>query len=182
VIGCLAFGPFKSWAGLVSVVSSTTSIMYGFGPISLAALHKVDATRPRTYRVPAPKVVLPAAFISANLITYWGGFDTTWRLATAMAVGLVIFAIGAWRAKTGVQRMVRSALWIAPWMLGHVVIGYLGRYGGGTNDLPMWIDIIIVSAFSLAIFYFGVAMALSPEAAAREVAKDAQQLELGDTK
>jgi amino acid transporter len=182
VMGCVAFGPFKSWAGLVSVVSSTTSIMYGFGPISLAALHKVDAARPRTYRVPAPKLVLPAAFISANLITYWGGFDTTWKLAIAMAVGLGMFAIGAWRAKTGVQRMVRSALWIVPWMLGHVVLGYFGRYGGGTNDLPMWIDIAIVSAFSLAIFYLGVAMALSPDAAAIEVAKDARQLDLGDTK
>jgi amino acid transporter len=182
LVGCLAFGPFKSWAGLVSVVSSTTSIMYGFGPVSLAALHKIDAQRPRTYRVPAPKVVLPAAFISANLITYWGGFETTWKLATAMAIGLVIFTIGAVRAKTGVQRMIRSALWILPWMCGHVVLGYFGRYGGGTNDIPMWIDIVIVSGFSLGIFYLGVARALSPEAASLEVAKDARQLELGDTK
>ena len=178
LVGCLAFGPFKSWAGLVSVVSSTTSIMYGFGPVSLAALHRVDAARPRTYRAPAPKLVLPAAFISANLITYWGGFDTTWKLALAMAFGLVIFSIGAWRMKTGAQRMVRSALWVAPWMLGHVVIGYFGRYGGGTNDLPMWIDIAVVSAFSLGIFYLGVAFSLTPDGAAAEVAKDARQLEL----
>src|ERR1043166_2433921 len=39
VVGCLALGPFKSWNALVSVVTASTAIMYGFAPISLAALH-----------------------------------------------------------------------------------------------------------------------------------------------
>jgi amino acid transporter len=61
VIGSLAFGPFKSWSALVSVVTGATAIMYGFAPVSLAALHKVDGGRPRSYRTPLPKLVLPAA-------------------------------------------------------------------------------------------------------------------------
>ena len=39
VVGSLAFGPFKSWNGLVSVVTGATAIMYAFAPVSLAALH-----------------------------------------------------------------------------------------------------------------------------------------------
>src|SRR5215467_9106435 len=58
VVGVLAFGPFKSWNALVSVVTAATAIMYGFAPVSLAALHRVDASRQRSYRVPAPKLLL----------------------------------------------------------------------------------------------------------------------------
>src|SRR5882672_4729214 len=98
VIGSLAFGPFKSWSALVNVVTGATAIMYAFAPVSLAALQKVDGGRPRSYRAPMPALVLPAAFCSANLIIYWGGFESTWKLACAMLVGLALFIVGAWRS------------------------------------------------------------------------------------
>ena len=177
VVGLLAFGPFKSWNALVNVVTGATAIMYAFAPVSLAALRKVDGRRPRAYRVPLPSVVLPVAFCSANLIIYWGGFETTWKLAVAMLVGLGWFAIGAKRNRTRAFDFTRNAIWIAPWLGGMVVIGWLGRYGGGSrNILPGWIDIGIVIAFSLVIYYWAVGMALNEQQAAAAVAKDAHQL------
>lgn len=176
VIGCVAFGPFKSWASLVSVITGATAIMYAFAPISLAALRKLDSTRPRTYRVPLPAVVLPGAFCSANMIIYWGGFATTWKLALAMLLGLMLFVLGAWRAKTDAQRTIRNAIWIVPWLGGHVVLGALGRYGGH-DVLPAWIDIVVVLAFALAIFRLALHQALTAEAAAAAIAKDAHQLD-----
>src|SRR5437763_5698209 len=130
VVGTLAFGPFKSWNALVAVVTAATAIMYAFAPVSLAALHRIDAGRPRSYRVPMPTILLPAAFCCANLIMYWGGFETTWKLAAAMVVGLVLFAIGAVRARTGPQRMLKHAWWMAPSLGGQVIIGWIGRSGG----------------------------------------------------
>jgi len=177
VVGCIAFGPFKGWKELVEVVTAATAIMYGFGPISLAALHRLDPDRPRTYRAPAPKILLPAAFCSANLIIYWGGFATTWKLVVAMIVGLVLFLIGAARQRTIENIKIRNALWMAPWLGGHVLLGYIGRYGG-ENILPEWIDIGTVLAFSLAIFYLALRMTLTPEACAAAIAKDSYQLEL----
>ena len=177
VVGCLAFGPFKSWTALVNVVTGATAIMYAFAPLSLAALHKLDPDRPRAYRVPAPAIVLPAAFCSANLILYWGGFDSTWKLAIAMAVGLALFAIGAWRAKSNARERIINAIWMVPWLGGHVALGALGRYGGGYNVLPAWVDIGAVIAFSLLVYYGALLLALSPQASAAAVAKDAHQLE-----
>jgi amino acid transporter len=177
IIGSLALGPYKSWSALVNVVTGATAIMYAFAPLSLAALHKVDGARPRAYRVPAPAFVLPAAFCSANLIIYWGGFDSAWKLALAVLVGLVLFAIGAWRAGTGAQHTIRNAVWIAPWLGGHVIIGALGRYGGGYNILPNWIDIAVVIVFALAIFYWSLSLTLSASATAVAVAKDARQID-----
>jgi amino acid transporter len=181
VVGTLALGPFKSWNALVAVVTGATAIMYAFAPLSLAALNSVDTGRQRSYRVPAPALLLPVAFISANLIMYWGGFDTTWKLTVAMLVGLALFAIGAIRRNTGALRSLRSAIWIAPWLGGHVIIGYAGRYGGGHNMLPDWVDIGVVTAFSLLIFYWGIALSLSPEKAAAQVAKDAHQMGAAST-
>ncbi len=171
LVGCLALGPFKSWSALVNVVTGATAIMYAFAPLSLAALHRLDPDRPRAYRVPAPRILLPAAFCSANLILYWGGFGATWKLALAMVVGLVLFAIGARRAR--VTHTLRHAVWMAPWLGGHVVIGALGRYGGGGNVLPDGWDILVVAAFSAGIFWLALRQTLAPEAVAAAVAKDA---------
>ncbi|MEO8843943.1 MAG: APC family permease [Kofleriaceae bacterium] len=176
VIGCVAFGPFKSWKDLVEVVTSTTAIMYGFAPVALAALHKLDPGRERSYRVPYPKVLLPAAFCSANLIVYFSDFPTTWKLILAMAVGLMLFAIGARVARTSSTINLRAVRWIVPWLGGHVVIGALGRYDG-YMVLPEWIDLAVLIAFSLTIYYLAVKMTLSAEESAAAVAKDAAQLE-----
>ena len=181
VVGLLAFGPFKSWSALVNVITAATAIMYAFAPVSLAALHKIDSERPRTYRVPLPKVLLPAAFCSANLIIYWGGFDTTWKLACAIGFGLGLFGLGAWRARTAAHRTLRNAIWIAPWLGGQVLIGWLGRYGNGAKDaLPNWADIVIVIGFALTIFYWAVSLATASEQTAAAVAKDASQIRSGD--
>src|SRR5450631_917304 len=177
VVGSAAFGPFKSWNALVSVVTAATAIMYSFAPLSLAALHKVDGGRPRSYRVPMPKLALPAAFCSANLIMYWGGFETNWKLALSIIAGLALFAIGAWRMRTGASRAIGNAIWMAPWLGGHVLLGWLGRYGGGRNILPNWVDVGVVIAFALAIFYWATSLRLSKENSAAAVAKDARQID-----
>ena len=177
-VGIFAFGPFKSWATLVSVATGATAIMYGFAPITLASLHRSDRQRRRTYRTPAPALVLPAAFCSANLIIYWGGFATTWQLALGMLAGLAIFGIGAWRAGTGAGRYLRPSIWMAPWFAGQVILGWLGRYGdGATNSLPEWVDVAAVIAFSLAIYYWAVSLRMDHDATAAAVAKDAAQID-----
>ena len=53
--------------------------------------------------------------------------------------------------------MLRSAVWIGPWILGMVIIGWLGRYGDGSHSvLPEWSDLLVVIVFSLVIFYWAV--------------------------
>ena len=177
VVGLAAFGPFKSWNALVSVVTAATAIMYAFAPLSLAALHKSDGGRSRSYSVPLPRLALPAAFCSANLIMYWGGFETNWKLALAILAGLALFALGAWRRRTGAWRTIGHAIWIGPWLAGHVLLGWLGRYGGGRNVLPNWVDIGVVIVFALAIFHWATALRLSAEDSAVELAKDARQID-----
>jgi amino acid transporter len=178
VVGEACFGPFPSWNKLVGVVTGATAIMYAFAPVSLASLHKEDGDRERPYRMPAPKFLLPLGFVSANLILYWGGYNYTWKLAIALIVGLIIFAIGAQRAGTDTMSMLRSAAWIGPWILGMVIIGVAGRYGDGSKSwLPEWIDLLVVCLFSLAIYYWAVNLTMSRERVQEAIAKDSHQID-----
>jgi len=178
VVGELCFGPFPSWNRLVGVVTGATAVMYAFAPVSLAALQRRDGDRVRAYRMPMPKVLLPVAFCSANLILYWGGFEFTWKIALALVVGLIIFGLGTQVARTDVMAMLRPAVWIGPWILGSVVIGALGRYGTGSHSwLPEWVDLAVVIGFSLAIFYWAVSLTMPHDKVVAAIAKDREQIE-----
>jgi amino acid transporter len=181
VVGLAAFGPFPSWNKLVGVATGATAIMYAFAPIALAGLRSRDPDRPRSYRMPAPRVLLPAAFCSANLILYWGGFDVNWKLTCAILVGLVLFGVGAVVAHTDLSGMLASASWVFPWIAGTLIIGWLGRYGQGShNILPDWIDLLVVIVFSLAIFYLAVQKTMPAPKVQQAIARDSSQLDYLD--
>jgi amino acid transporter len=178
VVGWLCFGPFPSWNKLVGVVTGATAIMYAFAPVALGALQKEDGDRPRPYRMPAPKFLLPVAFISANLILYWGGFNYTWKIAVALLIGVVLFAIGSWWSGTNLPGMVRNAWWIAVWIIGSVIIGWIGRYGDGSKSwLPSWIDLLVVIVFSLLIYRLAVSETMSRQQVQEAIAKDSDQID-----
>jgi amino acid transporter len=172
VIGEFCFLPFPSWQSLVGLVTSATAIMYAYAPVSLTALRRNDAGRERPYRLPAPAVMSPIAFIAANLIIYWSGFEATWKLLIAMCVGLVLFALT--RLAPSANRPpvdLRGAIWVGPWLVGMTIIGYFGRYGKGARGvtpgkswaLPEWWDLITVCIFCLIIFYWAVTLRVNSE-------------------
>jgi amino acid transporter len=180
VVGEIAFLPFPNWQSLVSVITSATAIMYAFAPISLAALRKRDPDRVRPYRLPAPKVLAPAGFAAANLIIYWTGFDITWKIMIAIVAGFVLFVIARATTPAADRRPIewRSAMWIAPWLAGDTLLGYLGRYGesGNISVLPEWIDLLVVIVFGLVIFYWAVNVSLDSEKVKAAVEREGAEL------
>ncbi len=166
VIGELCFLPFPSWQSLVGLVTSATAIMYAFAPVSLAALQARDGERERPYRLPFPTVLAPIGFVSANLIVYWGGFEATWKIFTAILVGRLLFEVRLRRAHDVRRADIdwRAASWIWPWLVGMTIIGLLGRYGKGSHStFGDWWDLAVVIAFSLGIFYYAVSLAMTTE-------------------
>jgi amino acid transporter len=191
VIGELTFLPFPSWSALVNVVTSATAIMYAFAPVSLAALRLRDPERTRPYNLPFPRVLAPVGFIFANLIIFWGGFDTTLKLLVAIFIGRLLFEITMAMTKEEHRPHIdwRAASWIWPWLIGMLVIGLLGSYGnwGDLNLLPEWLVTLIVVGFSLIIFYFAVSVSMSSEkvreivaASEAEMASESAELRLAD--
>jgi amino acid transporter len=183
VIGMLVFLPFPSWSGLVGLVTSATVIMYAMAPLSLAGLRKRDPDRPRAYRLPAASVLCPLSFILANCIVYFAGFSTIFWLYVLVAIGFVAF--GIYQAAIPATRRTiidwRAAVWIIPWLVGLIIISWLGRYDGSpptvfgvtltaTKHIPNWVDIGVIAAFSLAIYYWAVNSTMTQAEVHRAVA------------
>ena len=186
VVGIIAFLPFPSWQSLVTLVTSATVIMYGFAPITLMALRRVDPDRNRPYRMPAANVLAPLAFVAANLIIYWSSFPTVWKLGVAIVIGFVVFvvfrivdSVRHGRPAAGQDLQLRSLLWILPWLLGIGVISALGQYDG-LSIIPEWFDLAAVAAWSLVIYFVAVNMAMAPELVAEQVRIEEMEVATAD--
>jgi amino acid transporter len=194
IVGMLVFLPFPSWSGLVGLVTSATVLMYAMAPLSLAGLRRADPDRPRAYRLPAASVLCPLAFIFANFIVYFAGFSTIFWLYVIIVIGYLAFA-GYQLYLPAARRTIidwRAAVWILPWLAGLIVISWLGRYDGSppkvfgvtllaTKHIPNWWDLVVIAAFSLAIFYWAVRSTMSREkvlAAVHDVEAEADVAEL----
>jgi len=161
VVGLICFLPFPSWQSLVGIVTSATVIMYGFAPITLIALRRVDPDRPRPYKLPAAEVMAPLAFVFANEIIYWASWTAVSKLLLAILAGFVIFGL-SYAFHKPLERPpfdLASLGWMLPWFIGLGVISYLGQYDG-LKVIPDWWDLLVVAVFSVAVFFLGVRMAL----------------------
>jgi amino acid transporter len=189
VVGICAFGPFKSWSELVSVVTDSTAIMYGFGPVALGALKKHDLGRDRPYTMPAPAILLPAAFAFADLLIYWSGWDIIWKLDILLLIGIVLFFVGANVRKTDALTKMKHAVWIGPWLVGLNIISLAGRYGAWGpgqkghnwlseyhNGLPENVDLLVVVVFSVIIYYWAVSLVMKQEDVDAAIERDAHQI------
>jgi amino acid transporter len=204
VVGICAFGPFKSWSSIVSIVTDTTAVMYAFAPVALGALQIHDsADRVRPYRMPAPKILLPAGFAFANLLIYWTGWDFMWKLDILIIVGFILFFVGAFAKKTDSLTKMAHAVWIAPWLVGLTIISSLGRYGQwGPKSIPdpaskgkftynianhPWlsrfhdflpseVDLLVVIVFSVAIYYWAVSCVMKQADVDAAIEHDAHQI------
>ncbi|MFB6440614.1 APC family permease [Streptomyces sp. NPDC056411] len=179
VIGLVVFLPFPTWQKLVGFVTSASVLMYAGAPLAFGCLRKQDADRPRPYRLPAGMFWAPLAFIVSNLIIYWAGWDTLWRLGVAIVLGYVLLGGSALlRLNPKVPHLDwRSAQWLPVYLLGMGVISWQGGFCstgpaatascGATDALPLWWDMAVIAVFSLAIYFWAQHVRL-PDAETQE--------------
>jgi len=169
--------PFPSWHALVGLVTGASVLMYAGAPLSLAAFRRQVPEAVRPYRLAAAWVWAPLGFIIANFIIYWSGFIVIWKLGICIVIGYVIIGIcmmfDPQRPKVFSAQSLRSASWLPVYLIGMGVISWLGQYSGqssstplaptNTNTIGLWYDLLIIAAFSLAIYFWAVAVRLPRE-------------------
>ncbi len=176
VAGLIMFLPFPGWQKLVSFISSASALMFAFAPVSLAVLRRSDPDRKRPYRMPYAKVLAPASFAAASLIVYWGGWETTWKLLVAIGIGFAVFAANQLR-KGGIKREdldLRTLSWLAPYLVGLLLLTFYGQFKGGRADLPFGVDLAVVAIFALVIYAFAVRQGAPPKMVERYLAEDSE--------
>lgn len=168
VIGILLFLPRGSnWSTLVNDITDATFMMYALAPIALQALRKTWPNKERPYNLPAANVLAPLSFVIANLIVYWTGYPTIWRIEVAIALGAVLMLIGRVTQSKDKREPfdLRAVAWIPAWMGGLLLLSGLGgTYVDGFSHLiPFWWDMLVVAVFALIIFYWASSTVLPPE-------------------
>ncbi|MFG2142945.1 APC family permease [Streptomyces sp. NPDC048696] len=166
VTGCICFLPFPSWQSLVGLITSASVLMYAGAPLSFGVFRNrlPDADRP--YRLPGGSWMSPLAFVVANLLILWSGWETDWKLGVAILIGYVILVANRVFKMNPIQPQLdlKAAQWLPVYLIGMGLIVYASDFGPLKHPwFPLWWDMAVVAGFSLAIYYWALAVALPTE-------------------
>ena len=164
VTGCICFLPFPSWQSLVGLITSASVLMYAGAPLSLGCFRR---------RLPDADPAVPAAggrvdgaarVHHLRLIILWSGWDTDWKLGIAILIGYVILAVSrVFNLNDKPTAPGLAGRGVAAGLPGgHGLIVYLSNFG--PLDDPVfgdWTGIIVAVVFSLVIYYWAMAVALT---------------------
>jgi amino acid transporter len=163
LIGLLFLLPFPSWHSLVGLITGASVLMYAGAPLSLGAFRRQIPEAPRPYRMQAAWFLAPAAFVVADLLIYWSGFEVIWKLGIVLIIGYVLIGIGMAFDPQRPPLDWKSAVWLPAWLIGMGLISWQGQYSGGavaapvnTGHIGFWWDMLVVAAFSVAIYYWAM--------------------------
>jgi len=185
IIGLFFLLPFPSWHSLVGLITGASVLMYAGAPLSLGAFRRQLPDADRPYRMQAAWFLAPAAFVVADLLIYWSGFEVIWKLGVVLVIGYVI--IGIFMAMDPQRPPLdwKSAVWLPAWLIGMGLISWQGQYSGGgvaapvnTGHIGFWWDMLVVAGFSLAIYYWAMYTRLPREETLLLVNRQAGEQEL----
>lgn len=170
VVGLIFFLPFPGWQKLVGFVTSATVLSFGSGPLALVAMRRQLPRQSRPFRLPASTLIAYLAFLSSNLIVYWSGWATDWKLFIAVLIGYVVLVLHESRNRETTPPLeLRSGLWVVAWLAGLALISWLGSFPAASSDagnlglLRFGWAIIVIALFSALIMWMATSLRLPAE-------------------
>lgn len=160
-LGLFLFLPLPGWQNMVSFLVSGMVISYAMGPIAVLCLRLEMPEKPRPFRLPYIHVSCLIAFYCCNLLSYWTGWETIYKLAIALSIGLIFFFQSLTRKKIPLETLgIKSMGWVLPYLGGLTLISYLGAFGG-KNIIPFGWDFLVIAVFSVGILRLAIKTRLS---------------------
>jgi amino acid transporter len=178
VVGCVCFLPFPSWKSLVGLITSASVLMYAGAPLALGTFRNRLPEADRPYRAPAARVLAPLAFAVANLLILWSGWTTDYKLGIAILIGYAILAANRLFKLNPTTPLLdlHAAVWLPVYLVGMGLIVYLSDFGPLKNPVfPLWWDMLVVAAFSVAIYLWALRVALPAEQIERMIGEGAAE-------
>ncbi len=166
IVACFLFFPFPSWAKMVGFITSGTVISFGSGPVTVAALRRQLPNQERPFRLPGGDILPFLGFLAANLIVFWTGWDTNWKLFLAMVLGYVVLGLHyAFSDRRKIPPLqFKSGWWMVLWLGGLAVLSLLSNYGeGAMGVLTFGWGELVCTVFTAIVFYVGIKTRLKSE-------------------
>ena len=165
VVGLIVFLPFPSWQKLVGFITSATVLSFSSGPLVVGALRRQLPDQERPFRVPGGDTIPLLAFIAANLIVFWAGWSTNYKLLISIGIGYVLLVVHHRVSKQPAPLEWRAGAWVIPWLAALMVISYLGPYGDGQHVLTLGWGALAIAVMSCVIYVLAIRLRLRPERA-----------------
>lgn len=95
------------------------------------------------------------AFWSSNLVVYWSGWDTNWKLFAAVLLGSVLFGVHDLLHRGRTPKVdFRHGMGVLPWLAGLCLISWAGSFpepseGAGNLGVPD-LNLGVVATFLLS--------------------------------
>lgn len=160
-IGIIVLLPLPGWNELVEFISTAAVLSFAFGPVALLILRLQQPDRPRPFCLPWATAFSAMAFVLAGYIVYWTGWQTNWKILLVAAVGLAVLAAMRLSGHSrGESFDVKATTWLWPYYGGLALLSYLGNYGNGLGFIPNGVDMVVLTLFSLAIFWMAIRLRL----------------------
>ena len=190
VVGLLCLLPFPSWQSLLGFLTSATAMLWAGVPIALGSFRRSFPDAARPFRLRPAGLWAPLGFAAANLLVYWTGWATNWKVFVAIGIGYAVFVINRafQQAEDRPNLDFRSSWWVWVWILGTAAISYMGTFGQASHpsglgylSFPYW-DTAVMVAFSLLVYYLAIATRLPTEKAQQYAPSDDEHsLKSGET-
>lgn len=163
-LGLFLFLPFPGWQAMVNFLVSGMVISYIFGPIGLWCMRLEYPNKKRPFTLYYSKLVCLLAFVVCNMLIYWTGWQTLWKLAIALLIGLLAFVASYKKGRISPAQLgLQSKGWLFCYFVGLIIISYMGCFGGGIGWLPFGWDFLVIAVFSVVIFFYAVQRRLKIE-------------------
>jgi amino acid transporter len=185
VIGLIAFLPFPSWQQLVGFITSATVLSFASGPLVHASLRLQAPEHERPFRLPGGHFIPLLAFWGSNLIVYWSGWTTVWKLMVAVLIGFVL--LGAFVASgqmKGETLDVKAGAWVFPWLIGLTLISYFGNYpepaDGNRDVIGFALSAGLLFLLSVLVYVMAFKFRLSDEQARTNIEDTIEESKVED--
>jgi amino acid transporter len=156
-VGLLLFLPFPGWQKLVSFIISCFIVSYIIGPISLIVLRKTEPDISRPFTLPYAKTIALLAFYICNLLIFWTGWQTVYKMMIVLGVGMLFYGYHCFHEKNALRlKQWRTSGWLIPYFIMLSIVSYLGTFGDGKNIIPFGIDFGVIALLTLVVFYFAL--------------------------
>jgi amino acid transporter len=156
LFGLLLLLPLPGWSQLIGFISSAAILSLAFGPVSLVALRHQLPDQGRPFRLKAGVAVSAIAFMLVGCIVYWAGWQTNWKVfALALAGGALLIGVNYWSGEKD-KLDLKQSLWFWLFINGLGVLSLIGNFGGGLGLIPKYVDLVVVSSFSLLTFWIAM--------------------------